>query len=181
MEETQTTETEATKPFEITDRKSAEWALRKIASKQAEIELVRAQAAEMLAGLQRDLDSFTGRYQPQLEAWAREALEATGGKSRTVKTLCGSLSFRTVPARLVVGGIEDALQTAKLVAPDAVVEVPATETLDKKRFLEYASARFEETGELLPGIERTEERQSFSIKFASGKGGAETAEEGGEG
>lgn len=177
MEETTTEKTEG-QPFEITDRKSAEWALRKIASKQAEIDLVRAQAAEMLAGLQRDLDSFKGRFEPQLEAWAREALEATGGKSRTVKTLCGNLSFRTVPARLTVGGMEDALHTAKLVAPDAVVEVPATETLDKKRFLEYASARFEETGELLPGIERTEERQSFSVKFASGKGGAE---EGGEG
>lgn len=131
----------------------------------------------MLAGLQRDLDSFTGRFEPQLEAWAREVLEATGGKSRTVKTLCGDLSFRTVPARLTIESVEDALQTAKLVVPDAVVEVPATETLDKKRFLEYASARFQELGELLPGIERTEERQSFSIKFASGEG---AGEEGGD-
>ena len=163
--------------FMITDRQSAEWALRKIAAKQAEIDLVRAQAAEMLAGLQRDLDSFNGRYAPQLEHWAREALEATGGRSRTVKTLCGNLSFRTVPARLSVAGLEDALQTAKLVCPSAVVAVPATETLDKKRFLELVGAHFEETGELLPGIERTEERQSFSIKFASGK---DKSEEGGE-
>jgi hypothetical protein len=176
METETTTETPEGQPFTITDRKSAEWALRKIASKQAEIDLVRAQAADMLRSLQSDLDSFNGRYAAQLEAWAREALEATGGKSRTVKTLCGNLSFRTVPARLVVGGMEDALQTARLVAPDAVVEVPATETLDKKRFLEYASARFEETGELLPGIEHTEERQSFSIKFASEKATIEATE-----
>ena len=153
--------------FEITDRQGAEWALRKIAARQAEIDLVRAQAADMITTLQRGLDSFKGRYEPQLEHWAWEALEAAGGKSRTVKTLCGNLSFRTVAARLSVGGMEDALQTAKLTCPEAVIVV---ETLDKKKLLEKVGAHFEATGELLPGIERSEERQSFSIKFATEKG-----------
>ena len=172
MEETTTTETTEGQPFMITDRKSAEWALRKIAAKQAEIDLVKAQAADMIASLQRDLDSFNGRYQSQLENWAREALEATGGKSRTVKTLCGNLSFRTVPARLVVESEEDALQTAKLVCPQAVAVVPAYEKLDKGTLTAYAKERLETEGELLPGFALTEERQSFSIKFASGKGDA---------
>jgi hypothetical protein len=148
--------------FEVTDQQSAEWALRKIAGKRAEIDLVKAQAAALIAGLQRDLDGFEGRFVPQLEAWAAEQLG--GGKSRTVKTLCGSLSFRTVPARLSVAGMEDALQTARLTCPSAVI---VAETLDKRRFLESATQHFEATGELLPGIERTEERQSFSLKFAT--------------
>lgn len=177
METETTTEKPEGQPFMVTDRKSAEWALRKIASKQAEIDLVRDQAADMLRSLQSDLDSFNGRYAAQLEAWAREALEATGGKSRTVKTLCGNLSFRTVPARLVVESEEDALQTAKLVCPQAVAVVPAYEKLDKGALTAYAKERLETEGELLPGFALTEERQSFSFKFASGKGGAE---EGGE-
>jgi hypothetical protein len=177
MEETTTTTTTEGQPFMVTDRQSAEWALRKIAAKQAEIALVQAQAADMLRSLQSDLDSFTGRYQPQLENWARTALEATGGKSRTVKTLCGNLSFRTVPPRLVVESEADALQTAKLVCPQAVVVVPATEKLDKATLTAYAKERLETEGELLPGFTLTEERQSFAIKFASaGKGTGETQE-----
>jgi transcriptional regulator with XRE-family HTH domain len=40
----------------------------------------------------------------------------------------------------------------------------------------YAKERLETEGELLPGFTLTEERQSFAIKFASGKGAGEAAE-----
>lgn len=177
METTETTTiTEAAEVFVIDSRQKAEWALRKIAAKEAEIDLVRAQAQELLRSLESELESFQGRFRGQLEAWARGALAETGGKSRTVKTLCGSLSFRTVPPRLVVASESDAMQTARLVCPEAIVEVPAAEKLDRKALGEYAKRQLVEAGEIIPGYMLVEATESFSIKFASG--GSETAGEG---
>lgn len=177
METTETTE----KPegFVIDSREKAEWALRKIAAKEAEIALVQAQAQELLRSLESELESFQGRFRGQLESWARGALASAGGKSRTVKTLCGSLSFRTVPPRLVVASEADAMQTARLVCPDAIVEVPATEKLDRKVLGEYAKKQLAEAGEIIPGYQFVEATESFSIKFASGKGES-AGEDGGE-
>lgn len=178
METTETT-TEKPEGFVIDSREKAEWALRKIAAKEAEIALVQAQAQELLRSLESELESFQGRFRGQLESWARGALAETGGKSRTVKTLCGSLSFRTVPPRLVVASEADAMQTARLVCPDAIVEIPATEKLDRKVLGEYAKKQLAEAGEIIPGYQFVEAAESFSIKFASGKGES-AGEDGGE-
>ncbi len=48
--------------------------------------------------------------------------------------------------------------------------------LDKKAFLAYATAHFEETGEILPGLARIEASDRLSLKFAE----EEDTEEGGE-
>lgn len=158
--------------FVIDSREKAEWALRRIAAKEAEIALVENQARELLRSLNTELESFQGRFRGQLESWARGALAETGGKNRTVKTLCGSLSFHTVPPRLVVASEADALQTARLVCPDAIVEVPASEKLDRKVLGEYAKKQLAEAGEIIPGYQFVEATESFSIKFAGGKGEA---------
>lgn len=147
-------------PFMVTDRQSAEWVLRRIAARQAEIDLVKAQAAEMVRSLQSGLDSFKGRFEPQLEAWAREQLQMTGGKSKTVKTLGGNLSFRTVPAALEItdaGSASEVAITLGLVKPAPV---------DLVAYRKAAQEALDRTGELLPGVEIRPERESFSIRFA---------------
>ena len=149
--------------FEVTDTQSAAWVLRKIAARQAEIDLVKAQAQEMIKGLQSGLDSFRGRFEPQLEAWARQEIEKTGGRTKTVKTLGGSLSFRTVPAGLEItdtGSAAEVAITLGLVKPAPV---------DLVAYRKAAQESLERTGELLPGVEIRPERESFSIRFASGK------------
>ncbi len=157
--------------FMVTDASSAAWVLRKIAAREAEIALVKAQAAEIVKGLQSGLDSFKGRYEPQLEAWARSVVDATGGKSKTVKTLGGNLSFRTVPAVLEItdtGSASEVAITLGLVKPAPV---------DLAAYREAAKVALEERGELLPGVELRPARESFSIRFPKGKGAASEGEE----
>lgn len=157
--------------FMVTDASSAAWVLRKIAARQAEIALVKAQAAEIVKGLQSGLEGFRGRFEPQLEAWARTELEKAGGKSKTVKTLGGNLAFRTVPAGLEItdtGSAAEVAITLGLVKPAPV---------DLAAYKKAAQTALEERGELLPGVELRPARESFSIRFATGKGGEESAEE----
>lgn len=145
--------------FMVNDAQSAAWVLRKIAARQAEIDLVKAQAAEMVRSLQSGLDSFKARFEPQLEAWAREHLQMTGGKSKTVKTLGGNLSFRTVPAALEIADTGSAAETALLLG----LVKPAP--VDLVAYRKAAQEALETRGELLPGVEIRPERESFSIRF----------------
>lgn len=153
--------------FMVTDADSAAWVLRKIAAREAEIALVKAQAAEIVKGLQSGLESFKGRFEPQLEAWARVELEKTGGKTKTVKTLGGNLAFRTVPAGIEItdtGSAAEVALTLGLVKPAPV---------DLAAYKKAAQAALEERGELLPGVELRPARESFSIRFATSKAAGE--------
>lgn len=165
--------------FVIETREHAEWYLRKLANLDREEASIRAQAEAMLRRLRSDRESLQGRYQGQFESFVRGELERTKAKRRSVLFFNGTAQFTSVAPRLVVESEADALTTAAAVLPDAVVEVPATVKLDKKALLDYAKSHFETTGELLPGVGRTEASERFAIKFAEEKG--ETAgEEDGE-
>jgi len=67
----------------------------------------------------------------------------------------------------------DALTTARAVLPQAI-RTETRELFDKDAYLAHAKATLESTGELLPGIETTEERTSFSIKPGGSKKGGTT-------
>jgi uncharacterized protein YkuJ len=41
--------------------------------------------------------------------------------------------------------------------------------LDGTAYRDHATAHFEATGELLPGVERTEEQETFTVRFPKGK------------
>lgn len=71
--------------------------------------------------------------------------------------------FRTNPARLVVESEQDAITTARAVAPQTFT-TETVEKFDRAAFLAHAQTTLEETGELLPGVSLTEERESFSVK-----------------
>ena len=57
---------------------------------------------------------------------------------------------------------DDALQTAKLVCPDAV-SVATVEKLDRAALVAKATATMEATGELLPGIKLVEASESVKV------------------
>jgi hypothetical protein len=69
-----------------------------------------------------------------------------------------------VASRLVIESEADALITARLVCPEAIT-AETVERFDKAAFRAHAQSVLETTGELLPGIKQTEERQEFGVKF----------------
>lgn len=168
---TETITTEALVPqqqFAIDSIDRLAWYGRKRGAIQAEIARVEANAKAITDDLRKELQDFDARFQVQAEDFARRTLEATGWKSKTLKTLGGAFSFRTVP-----GGIRKAepatlLAWAKEHAPALVKreeivkeDVPA-EAL-KAYVAEMTAAN---GGEFVipPGAELVPDRESFSIK-----------------
>jgi phage host-nuclease inhibitor protein Gam len=114
----------------------------------------------MRKDLASDLDSFRAYFDPQAEHFARLVLDAAGGKTKTLKTLGGSFSFRTVPGGLRVIDKDAALQWAKEHAP-ALVEVKTVESLPAAAL----KSHLQTTGEVPAGCEIADDRESFSHKI----------------
>jgi hypothetical protein len=157
--------------FQIVDESSASWALGKLAANRSERDRVQAMAAKRVAELDADYNSLMGRFGADLQAWAKE--EAFRRRRKSVTLLDGVLSFRTVPPRIVLN--EAAPEIAMTLG---FVKPPSEPAPDVSAFRKHAQAHFEATGELLPGVERTEESEGFSIKFAAESKGE--TQEGGE-
>lgn len=172
METNPTTTPETGESFVIDSREKADWLLKRIAALEAEEALIATQAEKMLAQVRSDRERLTGRFLPQLETWARGELETTKSRRRSVSLFHGTVQFTTTAPRFIVESTDDAITTARAVAPQTVTEETLTK-LDKKAFLTYAAQRFEETGEILPGVTRTEAGERFAIRFP--KAGAEEA------
>ena len=118
--------------FQVTDRKSAEWVLEKILNAESDVLAVEetptviaarailSNAEKIKKERQARADWLRTRFEPELGHWAKQALEETGGKSKTIKTLFGSISLRTVKGGVRVLDKEFALELAKKEYPDAV-------------------------------------------------------------
>ena len=134
----------------------AEWVIGKLLDRQAQIERVKAQAAAMQAELENDLRSIAYRFGTSLEEWTRLGLER---RKRSVKTFAGTVGFRDVPGRI------------KITDPDAVRRW-ALEQEDPEEFGAYGYAlrpkdvldHVRATGEDVPGVERSPDRESFYIE-----------------
>lgn len=148
--------------FTIDTREKADWLLKKLAGIEAEEKLIEAQAQKMLEQLRSDRESLLGRFGAELESFTRG--ETEGGRRKSLTLFHGTVGFRTVPARLVVENQEDALQTARLLAPEAITTVPAQEKLDTRALVEKAKTALETTGEVWPGLKLTETEERFTIK-----------------
>lgn len=172
MEETTTTEATAqAERFQITTQAEADWAVSLLADLEDKEARITAQYQKMLAQLQTDKASWHGRFAGELENFARLELERTKSKRKSLTLFNGTLAFRTSPPRLVVESEADALQTARLVCPEAIVEVPASEKLDKKVLGEYAKRQLAEEGEIIPGYGLTEAREVFDVKLPGAERG----------
>lgn len=161
-EATDTLPEQQSERFVIDSEEKAEWALRKGAAIDAEITLLKSQYRARLSELEADKASWERRFVEELKAWAET--ERQKRRRQTVTTLAGTLAFRAVPARWTVTDEDAVLQACYDALPDAIVR---TVSIDKKMLFEHVEA----TGELLPGVERTEAGESFSVRFPkAGKG-----------
>lgn len=158
-------------PFVVTDRAAAEWVLKRIFTAQAELASVEAQRAAMNENFDRmaqphknKLRFFELRFTPQLESFAAQALaEQNAGKKKPGKTLAlphGALSFKTVPARVDIDDMAEALAWAEESAASIVkIERRVTKTDVLKAYAEQNG------GEFVPTF-ATEHpaRESFTVK-----------------
>jgi phage host-nuclease inhibitor protein Gam len=153
--------------FTIDSEEKANWLLNKLAAIEEEAARVKSQARKRAEELEADRNRLMGRFGAELEAFARTLAQERRRKSVTL--LAGTLAFRTVPARWTITDEDAALQAAGNL--DVCVTTRVTKvTLDKAALFDYLDA----TGDLLPGIERTEAGESFCVRFPkAGKGGEE--------
>lgn len=169
------TETEQPGGFQIDTREKADWFLKTLLSYDAEEAKLRAEAQTILAQLdamiarnKSDKDAFQGRFHQQFERFVAEQIAADKKGRKSVIFFHGTASYRTVPAQIVLESAQDAMTTARAVLPSAIT-TETRESFDKAAFIAYAKEQFEATGEIIPGVKRTEERETFSIKVATAK------------
>jgi len=144
--------------FHINDEKSANWYLRKLANLAGEQQRVQMQAAQIVAQLEADADGLKRLYEGELKEYVRRTLSAGGNRRRSITLLQGTCAFRTIPAGFRIYDNAAALDHAMAHVPDAVDTICVLSPVAYRRVVE-------ETGEILPGIETTPERESFSIRF----------------
>ncbi|HLK57198.1 MAG TPA: host-nuclease inhibitor Gam family protein [Chthonomonadaceae bacterium] len=152
--------------FHINSDVAANWLLSKLASIDAEIQRVTAQAAIIVKQLEADRDSLLYLYEAELSAFVSQKIAESGGRRRSVHFLQGSCGFRRVPAHVSVKDTGAALLHAKEAGLPAVVTV---EKLDAAAYREIAEARMSADGTALPGCEVVPETDRFSIKFPGAK------------
>jgi len=115
--------------FHITDEESFNWVMKKFLDTESKLESIEhspevAQAKAILANAesmtkdaQRRLDWLTARFSQELAEYARPQLPKG---SKSFKTIYGTVSFRSVPAKLVVYDLPSALEWAKKHCPEAI-------------------------------------------------------------
>lgn len=162
--DTPTPKDAAALPFVIDSEERAEWYLRKLANLDAETDRIKANTAKRLQEIATDREGLVQRFGDQLTGWAKG--EAERRRRKTVTLQNGSIAFRAVPSRLVIENDADAMQTAKLVCPDAVT-VETIEKLDRAALIARATETLQETGELLPGVKMIEASESAKVTAGS--------------
>jgi hypothetical protein len=143
--------------FEVRDRASAEWLVRKVVEADAYIDRVKHQANREIRRTQRERDFLLFRYGPQLERWTRQQLEQTKGRRKSVLLLAGTVGFRQTCAKLVVDDQMAVIKWAKRFCTSAVVVV---ERLSRSTLKSHLTT----TGELPAGAHLEPARQKFYVK-----------------
>lgn len=155
-----------TERFEIQDAAGANWYLRQLRNLETEKATIQAQTAAMLKQLDGDIHRLEFLYGQQFEMWVRAELARRGGRGKTLPLHQGTAAFRTVPRTLRVLNAREAIEYAQRQGWDVIKRV---ESLDADGYKKQAVAVMAETGEVLPGIEVIEERESFTVKFGATK------------
>lgn len=155
--------------FAVTDDKSANWVLRKLAEcDAAEAEITDMMAAEikaitdrvekLLKPIVRNRQFFTDIYEPQLKAWA--ALKLKDSKKRSVALIHGVVGFRAGRESLVVDDEEAAIANLKEYLPDCV-RITIKEEIVKTKLIshlkENEQTEYWAAGDVVARIERGED------------------------
>ena len=116
--------------FQVNDQASLEWVLERILNAEAEVKAVDQTPAviaarailenseKIKAERTRRVDWLRTRFSPEIGEYLKTALT---GKSRSLKTIFGTVGLRTVKGGLRVKDEEAALECAKVGWPNAVV------------------------------------------------------------
>jgi phage host-nuclease inhibitor protein Gam len=147
----------APEQFEVRDRSSAEWLVRRLVEANAHVERVKHQAIREIRRTQRERDFLMMRYGPQLERWTREQLEQTKGRRKSVLLLAGTVGFRQTPPKLVVDDQSAVIKWAKRCCRSAVVTV---ERLSKTALKTHLTT----TGEVPAGAHVEPPTKKFFVK-----------------
>ena len=117
--------------FTIHDASSANWVVRKVVEARAYADRVRAWAAAEIRRAENEERYFLHRFGAQLEGWAREHLQSSGSRRRSIPLPSGTIGFRAASARLVVADETVVLDWCRRHLPDAVaieIDVKGAET-----------------------------------------------------
>lgn len=161
-----------TETFKIDSDEKAEWLLRKLANLEAEIERVTKQARAIIEKAENEKKHLLARFQVELEDHVRAKLNGT--KGRSVKYLQGTVGFRTVPGGLRLTDTVAAMQYALGSDHEGLIE--STPTLNRSLYRSLAEDALKATGEILPGCEIAEPRETFTIKFPTSTSEKEIAQ-----
>jgi hypothetical protein len=152
--------TESRPTFEIDSIDNLSWYGRKLTAKQAEIDALDASYKAARAELVKDLDAFRWWFHSQAERYVRDQLAAVGGRSKTLRTLGGAFSLRTVPTTIRKTDDQALVAWAQATAPDLVRE---TITFDVP--LDGLKRYWQTSGEIPPGCEHVPEYEAFNHRI----------------
>ncbi|HEY8747350.1 MAG TPA: host-nuclease inhibitor Gam family protein [Tepidisphaeraceae bacterium] len=88
--------------FAVNDTSSANWVLRKIAESRAYAENVQSWAAAEIRRAENEERFLMQRFGAQLESWARQHLQDTGSRRRSIPLPSGTIGFRSAASRLEI-------------------------------------------------------------------------------
>lgn len=163
----QTEPAESKPEFHILTDSAADWYLKQMACYDAEIALLRTQAEAAIKRVQSDKEGLVNLYGAELEAYIGQKIVLDKRGRKSVILPHGTCQFRTVPASLKLADSTAAMEYAcRELAEEAVWQPARLSTIG---YIEQAEKALKETGELLPGVERVEARESFSIRFGKDK------------
>jgi phage host-nuclease inhibitor protein Gam len=147
-------------PFCIDSAEKADWYLSKLAALDGEERLVDQQRDAKVAQIATDKKAWEARFAAEFEHWARA--EIAKGKRKSIVLPHGTASVRNVPMSIRVTDTEAAIAWAEENAQNLV---ETRKVLDGRLFNSLAKTLLQETGEPLPGIEISPEREAFGVKF----------------
>lgn len=128
--------------FAITDQKSANWVVRRIAEARSYARDVQEWAQVESLRAQREEQFFLWRFGAQLEEFARAGVEQLHGR-KSLKLPAGTVGFRAQPLRVHIHNEEQALEWARTNCPAAVrltVEMPPLDAESLRVWREWFSS-----------------------------------------
>lgn len=144
-------------PWAITDEGKAAWAVDKVLAARERLARVKAACQAMIDEAAREVADAEAFFLPQLEMWARANPPRKG---KTIRLPTGAMSFRTIPGGPRVVDEGQCSDWAKRYCPDAIKVV---ERLSVTAIKDYIA----NYGELPPGVELVDPRESFDVKGAN--------------
>lgn len=148
--------------FVVDSEEKANWVLCLMANLDAEAARIKAQTDKRLKQIANEKQGLYYRYEADLRAFAALELARQKGKRKSVVLMQGTLAFQSVGESFSVADEAAALDWVRRNShTDAIRTV---ETLDKEAYKKLQKEELDSTGALLPGIERQEAREVFSIR-----------------